>query len=121
MKKRKITKRQLYKCLHTIQEHCVNSDVWCDASFQEFCRDPHNVELLHTLQCMNVVTLSALDGNAPPIYVCPLDNAALVMLNERDKQKERILGFVAGVVSTVFAELLTLGIIELLRQLMSQQ
>lgn len=102
----KITKRQLHKCLRTVQDRCLSSGTWHDESFQEYCRDPHNVELLQTLSAMKAISFSSIDDR--PIYAFPLDAAGTVWLENSEKWKDRIWGFVAGVATTVLAELILL-------------
>ena len=106
MNKHKITKRQLHKCLKTVQDHCLSSDTWHDESFRKYCHDPHNVELLQTLNAMNAIKFSSV--NDTPICAYPLDAAGMIWLENSEKRKDRIWGFVAGVATTVLAELIVL-------------
>ena len=106
LNKHKITKRKLHKCLKTVQDHCLTSSTWHDESFREYCRDPHNVELLQTLSAMNAIKFSSV--NEMPICVYPLDAVGMIWLENSEKWKDRIWGFVTGVVATVLAELIVL-------------
>lgn len=90
MNKHKVTKRQLHKCLRTVQDHCLSSDAWIDESFQEYCRNPHNVELLQTLCALNAIQFSSIDGL--PICAYPLDAAGKIWLENSEKWKDRFWG-----------------------------
>ena len=104
MNKHKVTKRQLHKCLRTVQDHCLSSDAWIDESFQEYCRNPHNVELLQTLCALNAIQFSSIDGL--PICAYPLDAAGKIWLENSEKWKDRFWGFLAGVATTILGGLI---------------
>lgn len=110
MNKHKISKRQLLRCLQTVQDHCEASDVWSGDTFAEYCSNPHNIELLKTLKAMNAVQMVTIEnGNVNlPVYAFPLDNAGSVWLENSEKWKDRILGYVFGFVSAALIEILRL-------------
>lgn len=113
MNHHKITKRQLHKCLETVQDHCAFSDAWSDETFREYCKDAHNVELLQALSAMGAIQFNATDDM--PICAYPLDAAGLVWVENSEKWKDRIWGFFAGMVTTVAGELILLLITGMLR------
>ena len=108
MNRHKITNRQLLRCLRIVQDNCVDSYIWTGQSFKDFCNDKHNIEILLTLQGLNAVRLYCADaiGTNPvlPYAVSTTGEEGLLWYENSEKWKNRILGFIAGVLTTVIAQ-----------------
>ena len=107
MNKFKVSNRQMLRCLKTVQKNCDIRDVWQGESFKDFCSKPRNVYLLKALHERDAITLfcrSNLQGIDVPIYVTAEPNAAFLWIENSEKRKDRIWGFVYGVLTTVTAE-----------------
>lgn len=119
MRKHKVTQRQLLRCLNLVQDNCMNPNgIWYGDSLNEFCRDLHNVELLETLQAEKAVSLTYIDSiesqNGQILYVAVGERAGILWYENSEKWKNRIFGFITGVLTTVIAEFFIQYTIQLL-------
>ena len=88
-----------------IQEHCKNgTEVWGDDSFTLFCQDEKNLLTLKALSAEGNIKVKYYDNS--PYYVIMQSSAHLYFLSQEEKWKERVIGFVVGIASTVAAELI---------------
>lgn len=107
MHKFKVSNRQMLRCLKTVQKNCDERDLWKGESFKSFCSNPRNVYLLkalHERDAINLCCASGFDGVDVPYYVIAKPNAAFLWIENSEKRKDRIWGFVCGVLTTVTAE-----------------
>lgn len=107
MNQHKITDRQMLRCLRCVQDNCAETFLWSGQTFTDFCGKPHNMEILRMLQSKNAIRLHGADsiGNQQklPYGVSVEDAAGVVWYENSEKWKNRICGFIAGVLTTLIA------------------
>lgn len=94
----------------------MENGVWTGQSLYNFCSDAHNVELLRTLQSKGAICIRTKPEigtfEESPYAVFPEDGAGEIWYENSEKWKNRILGFIAGVLTTVIAQWFIVKLIE---------
>lgn len=100
-----IKSRDVKKCMKEIFKHCDFETYWKDESLSEYCSNPQNKAILHILESEEQINL--ISDDAYNIYAISITgNGSVYFLEKREKIKEKIIGFVLGVLTTVTAQIL---------------
>lgn len=110
---RKIHFRHLKRCMKVVSSYCdENHGIWSDSRLQVFLSDQQNMSALETLAAQGNIEIKYY--NNVPVRVSIKSNGKLFFLRQEEKRKERIYGFVSGVLSTFAAEFLIWWIVNIL-------
>ena len=102
---KRISRHYLNKTLRTVAEHCQHGNcLWSDDSLKTFCDNPKNVIALNMLRELGNISILYADNRI--YHVGFKSHSYIYLLTRSEKWIERLIGFVAGVASTVLAGLI---------------
>ena len=102
-----IMRIKMRHCLRKLEEiWYVNNDTVIGNAVQNFTDTKDKLKVLKALQAAGCVTLSYYDNSNRPYAIRSGENSALYTLERSEIWLNRFLGFIAGVLSTVLADLI---------------
>lgn len=99
-----VSMRTLMRCLHTIQDHCTFATNWSGDDLTEFCSNRKNLAALYALRDSGAIHFMTNDNSEMPVFVVLLDGVPKISIENSEKWKDRIYGFICGVLTAVIAE-----------------
>lgn len=99
---------RMHHCLKAIDIASDNNELCiCNGeALAKLCKNPKNLKAILALSSGGYISIPNIDNSTIPAYIIPEDKLPMYFVERSEIWFNRFLGFVAGVLSTVLADLI---------------
>ncbi len=99
---------RMHHCLKVIDKSSNNNELGIcrGEDLTKLCQNPKNVKAIHALSSGGYISIPNIDNSSIPAYIVPEDKLPMYFVERSEIWFNRFLGFIAGVLSTVLADLI---------------